>query len=353
MTNLLLAALTVCLLSLAQPAGAAYNSSLFWSYYGGGAGGGPVSVERGHLTGDGYSRHSPHTWQGRHLSDQADLSESQENEIEPRDKILLLGALSKISHGPRKKRSVFPVYYPDYPSAKADLQNLQKPLEAFRSFLSQWPVKQSGSGTEHGNPRQIDYQEIYQQHYRKFRQDQKEERAVSRADCRYACSPGDGLDVPCCPELQGVYSIGPFVQPSLLENWVTGVFQFAANNAVIFTFIKSLVLVGAFGVVALLWGFLGESLGLIELPRARFYDASAEVEEERLVLEVLDGNWLSTLEDHVRARGDQLVGPYYDCCVSEDTLECFPHRTKNIRTQPTFRCTSAYKYNISLNVNSL
>ena len=133
-------------------------------------------------------------------------------------------------------------------------------------------------------------------------------------------------------------------------------FQFAANNPVIFTFVKSLVLVGAAGVAVLLWGFLGESLGLIELPRARFYETSAlmkEGEEERLVLEVVDGNWLSTLEDHVRARGAQLGGPYYDCCVSEDTLECFPHRTKTIRTKPTFQCTSNYKYNISLNINRL
>ena len=348
--NVLLAALTVTVLSLSQSARAAFNSSLFWSYYGGGGGGGPVSVERGHLTGDGYSRHSPHTWQGQHLTDLAphQPSEFQENEIEPRDKILLLGALSKISHGPRKKRELLQVS--DYPAGK---ENLQQAKEAFRSFLRKWPVKQSGGGGGRGNPSQIDYQEIYEKHYRKFQQDQAEERAVSRADCRYACSPGDGLAVPCCPDLQGVVSIGPFVQPSLLENWVTGVFQFAANNPVIFTFIKSLVLVGAFGVVALLWGFLGEGLGLIELPRARFYDASAEVEEERLVLEVLDGNWLSTLENHVKARGDELTGPYYDCCVSEDILECFPHRTKNIKTPPAFRCSSSYKYNISLNVNSL
>ena len=328
MTHILsLTALSVSLLPLSQPAGAAYNSSLFWSYYSSGGAAGPVSVES-------YSRHSPHTWQGPHTTD------FQENEIEPRDGILLLGALSKISHGPRRKR--------------ADKANLQKPLEAFRSFLTKWPVKRpAGAGSDSGAPSQADYQQIYQKHYRNFQRDQQEERVVSRADCRYACSPEDGLAAPCCPDLQGVYSIGPFVQPSLLENWVTGVFQFAANNPVIFTFIKSLVLVGAFGVVALLWGSLGEGLGLIELPRARFYDASAEVEEERLVLEVLDGNWLSTLEDHVRARGDPLVGPYYDCCVSEDTLECFPHRTKNIRTQPTFQCTSSYKYNISLNVNSL
>ena len=338
MTNILsLTALSVSLLSLSEPAGAAYNSSLFWSYYGGGGGGAarPTSVES-------YSRHSPHSWQGQHTTDFShhEPPEFLQNEIEPRDQILLLGSLSKISHGPRKKR--------------ADQGNLQEPLEAFRSFLARWPVKSVKSVKRPGGgPSQTDYQEIYEEHYRKFQRDQKEERVVTRADCRYACSPGDGLAVPCCPDLQGVVSIGPFVQPSLLENWVTGVFQFAANNPIIFTFIKSLVLVGAFGVVALLWGFLGEGLGLIELPRARFYDASAEVEEERLVLEVLDGNWLSTLENHVKARGDELTGPYYDCCVSEDILECFPHRTKNIKTPPAFRCSSSYKYNISLNVNSL
>ena len=322
--NVLLAALTVSVLSLSQPARAAYNSSLFWSYYGAGGG-------RTHLTADGYSRLSPHSWQGGHLTEQK-LSPSQQNDIEPRDKILLLGALSKISHGPRRRR---------------DLS--EKPLEAFRSFLSQWPVKRPGQ-VRASLP---DYQQIYEEHYRRFQQAQNSKRSLSRADCRHACSPEDDLATPCCPELQGVYSIGPLVQPSLLENWVTGVFQFAANNPVIFTFVKSLVLLGAFGVAALLWGVLGESLGLIELPRARFYDSSHQAEQERLVLEVVGGNWLSTLENHVRARGDSLVGPYYDCCVSELSLECFPHRTETIRSQPAFQCTSDYKYNISLNLQRL
>ena len=58
--------------------------------------------------------------------------------------------------------------------------------------------------------------------------------------------------------------MGPFVQPSLFENWVTGVFEFAARQPLVFSFVQSMMLVGLVGALAALWGLLGRGLGIIQ-----------------------------------------------------------------------------------------
>ena len=317
---------------LSHPVEARYNSSLFWSYYGG------QPLETG-----GYSRHSPKSWEGNGL-----LSPhlTTENEVEQDPAVLVLGSLTRISHGPRRRREVFQVY--DLPEIKTGGQANQ--IEAFRSFLSKWPVKRP-EGSSSGRSG-VDYHQIYDEHYRKFQQTKRGSRP-SKAWCRHSCTPGGARasGAPCCSRDSQPLSIGPLVQPSLLENWVTGVFEFAANNPVIFTFIKSLVLVGTMGVAALLWGLLGETVGVLELPRARHFNSPAEFQEkERFVLEVVGGNWLAALEEHVRRREDKVLGPYFYCCVSPDSerLECVPHRTRAVSSQPSLQCGSQYKYDISL-----
>lgn len=310
-----------------------YNSSLFWSYYG------RPSVETG-----GYTRHSPSAWDGGHLLSSPQLE--AENEVEPQPPgLLVLGSLTKISHGPRRRRE-FQVY--DYPGRHTGSE-----IEAFKNFLSKWPVKRRGGGSGE-RPSQVDFQQVYEKHDRKFQQSGRSEEPRRVGDCRHACSPGDGLGAPCCSESRAVFSIGPLVQPSLLENWVTGVFEFAANNPVIFTFVKSLVLAGALGVAALLWGVLGETVGVIELPRARHFDDLHDLqEEESFVLQVVGGNWLSSLEDHVR-REDRRLGPHFYCCLSADreSVECLPHG-RGLSSKQTFRCKSGHKYDISVNLNRL
>ena len=326
--------MVLILLLLSIPVQARFNSSLFWSYYSGQPG------ETG-----GYSRLSPQSWEGSGL-----LSPhlTTENEVEQDPAVLVLGSLTRISHGPRRRREVFQVY--DVPQIKT--RGKVDQMEAFRSFLSKWPVKRPGDSSSGRSV--VDYHQIYDEHYRKFQQTERGARP-SKVWCRHSCSPGDGLTAPCCPREQSV-SIGPLVQPSLLENWVTGVFEFAANNPVIFTFIKSLVLVGTMGVAALLWGLLGETVGVLELPRARHFNSPAEFQEkERFVLEVVDGNWLAALEDHVRRRDDKSLGPYFYCCVSPDSerLECVPHRTRVVTSKPSLECGSQYKYDISLSRSRL
>ena len=66
-----------------------------------------------------------------------------------------------------------------------------------------------------------------------------------------------------------VHALGPLVQPTLLENWVTGVFEVGAKYPYFYTLMKSIVVVGAIGLAVVLWALVGEWTGLMEIPKAR------------------------------------------------------------------------------------
>ena len=330
-----------------------FNSSIFWSYYT------KASVDRSHVIGDGYERDNPLVWIGDNILHSSDDNQDQDTiddeDAIVNDDILILGSLSKISHGPRKKRDIYKVYtYPGSEAAKIGEQ--KKVHQEFRDFLSLWPVKEKHAINKKKQSR-TDLNKVYDEHNKKFFKTQTSQmETFSRNYCRHACENGDP-SVPCCPKNPGVLSIGPLVQPTLFENWVTGVFEFAANNPIVFTFLKAVTGVGIFGLMILIWGAIGRRFGFISIPEGRFFSSVQEFnDEERIVLEVINGNWLTTLEEHVKNQSQFSNLTHFYCCVStrEDItmLECFPHRTKTIISEPNFSCKSSLKYDISLNSKS-
>ena len=64
---------------------------------------------------------------------------------------------------------------------------------------------------------------------------------------------------PCCNQINAdrFFPIGPFVEPSLLENWMSALFEFAGKNPVTFTAIKTAVFFTTAAILTVLWGFLG------------------------------------------------------------------------------------------------
>ena len=306
-----------------------FQPSLFWSYYS------KPSVDRTTVGTGGYERDTPQVWAGDY----------QEND-KGRDNILRLGALTKISHGPRRKRGAEPgtVLYND------------DQIEDLRDFISLWPRKYSKASVE-AVPKNV-YQS-YQDHYRKFQAvTDNPVQVFAKPYCRHVCHIGDPA-IPCCASLAKVHSIGPYVQPSLLENWVTGAFEFAATNQILVMSGISTILLGILAIILFSWGYIGESMGLVELPRARFINPVSEFkDEERLVLDIVAGNWLATLEDHVMKTEELQGKKNFLCCVfspqeGEEVLECFPHLTRIVHTQPSFTCKSSLKYDISLNLEAL
>ena len=50
---------------------------------------------------------------------------------------------------------------------------------------------------------------------------------------------------------------------------MTGVFQFGAHHPYLFSMVKSLLAVGVIALSVLAWAWVGEALGMAEIPRAR------------------------------------------------------------------------------------
>jgi len=307
-----------------------FQPSLFWSYYS------KPSVDRTGTGTGGYERDTPLVWTGDH----------QETD-RGRDNILRLGALTKLSQGPRRRRGTDGLTYQD------------DQIQELKDFISLWPRKYSKASVE-AVPRKI--YPAYEDHYRKFQAvSDNPVRTYAKPYCRHVCHIGDPA-IPCCASLAQVHSIGPFVQPSLIENWVTGIFEFAATHQILVVSGLSTILIGFLTIILFSWGYLGERIGVVELPRARFISPVSEFsDDDKIILDILDGNWLATLEDHVMKTEELQGKKNFLCCVfspeegeeEQEVLECFPRLTRTVHKQPSFTCNSSLKYDISLNLETL
>ena len=368
------------LITLSRGQNEDFNSNIFWSYYN------KAAVDRSPEVSTGYQRDSPVAgyWD---IEDEV-LREDIRNEVDyeergSKDDILVLGSLFKISHGPRRRReakqrsnsipklksSAFRVY--EYPGSVMSSERKEvKPLDQlqqFRDFLGNWPLK-PGQKRYHSQPNYYrqktppkkyqsrkDFAAIYDKHNAKFRriQNSPDER-FTEPFCRYACDGGDP-SVPCCSDFRDLVSLGPFVQPGLAENWFTGLLE--VGDPLPLIIINAFILVGLVALVSMLVSTLGAGVAASPGPGARYIVEEEFRESERILMKVVTGNWLSSLEDHVRSRPELSRLTHYYCCVyteeEAEMLECFPHKTKAIRSEPAFTCDSDLKYDISLNLKNL
>ena len=223
------------------------ESKLFWSYFS------PSSVNRATISLGSYDRNSPASWQGNHI-------------VNKEDNILVLGEFSSISHGPRRRRreiihaQVEPVVGQSYDPRKQ--QYLQYDLPYTRTDAGyMWPVRKQEDQMKPRLPQpgaqaQALPRDMYEQY-------------TPRPSCRHYCESGVTDGIPCCNAMPFIHSFGPVVQPSLFENWVTGLFELGAKYPVMYTLGKSIMVVGAIGFGVIIWALIGEMLGMAEIPRAR------------------------------------------------------------------------------------
>ena len=142
---------------------------------------------------------------------------------------------------------------------------------------------------------------------------------------------------------------------------------------------------------ALVWLLVGLSLGYLTIPWLQSQpdqgvgDKEEEfTEESKIVLTVIEDNWIKTLEGFVvgditekvdnqedvsgpletilsvlyprkdtitEDKDTEAPSPHYLCCPSTNsTLECFPHEEWHITRQPQFECSSEYVYDLSINL---
>ena len=356
------------LLGLLAPASVypLFNSSVFWSYY---------SRAPGQLLSAGYTRDSPRLWSGDTVLTGRGFGDSEaageDGQTSGEDDILVLGSLLRTSHGPRRRRGaseaaapVFRVY--EFPgSGRGSGRGSEEGgdqeaahMQRFRDFLASWPAKTRGAG-QPGTSRR-DHEAAHSARFRAAQDEASRAASFPAPHCRHACpGPGGDLGPPCCPRPR-LPSLGPLVQPSLLENWVTGALELGARHPLILSAANTLLLVGLLHLLGLAWAALWADLPAGE---ARYIqdpgsEAAEFAEAERVVLAVEAGDWLATLGRHVRARRPRFSPrTSFYCCVytpapaAAELLECWPHQTRTIRTEPKFECDSSLKYDISLNMD--
>ena len=223
------------------------QSKLFWSYFS------PSSVNRATISLGSYDRNSPAAWQGNHIVNNA-------------DNILVLGEFSKISQGPRRRRreviqaKVEPVLGLSYDPRKQHYLQYNMPYTRTDAGYM-WPVRKQENQMERRLPRpgaqaQALPRDMYEQY-------------TPLPSCRHFGESGVTDGIPCCNTMPLIHSFGPVVQPSLFENWVTGLFELGAKYPVMYTLGKSIMVVGAIGFGVIIWALIGEMLGMAEIPRAR------------------------------------------------------------------------------------
>ena len=264
--------------------------ALFWSYFYRG------SVERAGLVTGGYTRASPDQWEGR--------ASMRSN---PRDKVLLLGEMARVSEGPRRR--------------KREVRRSQGGKE----------VKQPGwSGDvrlKDGQDRlKVDNwqrRDIFQPNLPR----QQQWRACTLL-CRTSRPPPPFP--PCC---------APLDQPlTSWGRWVGATEQFVHSYPLAVIAIQT---VFSIAVINVLVSRLGGGAGEVDVSGRSWDTGEQEGESERLLLQVLDGNWLSALEEHAIEKKKKRES--YICCLlnegEEEQVECFtqPQHSGSGERQLKFR----------------
>lgn len=161
----------------------------------------------------------------------------------------------------------------------------------------------------------------------------------------------------CC-QIDRFFPIGPYVQTSLLENWTSALFALFGNSPVAYLlFKKALVIV--LGITAfILWGVLGAQLGFIQLGESNGDKVGKRRDllelTDKVVLAVDEGKWMKKLET---LEGKAYKGiKRFICCMEPDAkdpgegqVSCYPtKRPKSTKFGDVLECVSDLIYDISL-----
>jgi hypothetical protein len=158
----------------------------------------------------------------------------------------------------------------------------------------------------------------------------------------------DHPDNPCCSQynVDRFFPIGPYIQPSLLENWISALFEFSGQNPVAFTWIKTVTIFAFVATVTLLWGLLGQSLGVIK------NDEFAKKSDDSDIIFGIDGNnWLEQLESK-QTQWKKASNNFFCCMDTNDHFKCLStkNRKKLDKAQKSkLKCLTDLIYQVRLN----
>ena len=172
---------------------------------------------------------------------------------------------------------------------------------------------------------------------------------------------------PCCTPVDRFAPIEPYVQPSLLENWVTTLFVAFGNDPAAYLLAKKAVLVGMFFLGLALWGWMGSSFGWLDGMANPFSSRIGAVDGvddlANDVISAVDGQaWLNKLSAREAVRGEGSTINRFVCCFKEADegddsgrgIRCLK-RTRKRRKGPDVQemsvldCVSKLAYEVTMN----
>ncbi len=145
------------------------------------------------------------------------------------------------------------------------------------------------------------------------------------------------------------------MQPSLVENWMSALFQLFGNDPLVYIAAKKFLVLAVIAAGFAAWAALGHAVGFIRVaqPRETAQDRmDTDDLTTRVALAVSDGNsWLQELSNSLE--NDTLrnsVGKFFCCFVGDNTMECY--RKESGQYQKKFSsaldCVSSLMYDISV-----
>ncbi len=322
--------------SSSTPVGGAYPP-LFWSLFS------SVNGDRTPTASGAYTRHSPATW--RNIADSSHVRgyyAPKESELADGVKkvkqIMNLGQRIKISQGPRRRRKRRSAFAPlcseaaidcgsvamedhvccetarelskrevfkdpefGIPLAFATIRHLgssgskeqQEELEPESEALETRPTVQihpsvSSASKIYSKRKWPPHRPTVPQHRLQFPRCPLDCRVFPRQPCCYRVDR---------PPVDRFVAIPPYVQPTLIENWVTNLFILFGQHPALFLIVKKVALLGLFFVALVLWGYLGQTLGFVSMPTL-YADRKDSVVDSltETVFSAVDGKaWLDEL----------------------------------------------------------
>ena len=135
-------------------------------------------------------------------------------------------------------------------------------------------------------------------------------------------------DHPCCsqtpedPDVDRFLPVGDFVQPSLLENWVSALFAHFGKDPITFVLLKDIFFVGVITVLTLAWGFLGHTLGFISgfpVPGSRSFDGPETLSGPVTFRFENSDDWMEVIEAKMASNKDFVGVDRFVCCSDPST----------------------------------
>ncbi len=110
-------------------------------------------------------------------------------------------------------------------------------------------------------------------------------------------------------QIDRLFPIGPYVQPTLLENWVSAAFELFGGDPIVYLAAKKAMVLALLMLGMLAWGRLGQELGFVPVTTAKEEGEREEARVLRLALE--EAGWMEVgcLEE-LATRPGKSAGPF-------------------------------------------